>query len=456
MKTWIPISLAFFLSAGSMFGQAAPDAASAPTSAPTSSPTSAPTSSPTPSASTSSPLSWADGTVHYSLSASEIVQYGYYNAGSTTSSTALSGLLGYSSLSEVHPTTLLFATGVVFGQGGQGTTTYQNFAITQSLIKGRWNFNVTDSFSFLPQSPVTGVAGVPGINNPGIDGPSQGPAGGVLTFSGNRISNLVSGMVERDLTARTSLSGTGSWTVLHFLDKDAGLDTSTTSGQVGINHRFDSRNTGSVSAVYSTFNTVNFFGLFPPGFPLNEITYQTKGVNVSYSRLWTRSLSTSFSGGPLWIQSSAAPLIPNQLNFSLTGSVNYNRRLTSYSVMYSHGVSGGSGVQPGALSDNINASVRRTFNKQWAASATMYYTRSSGLVTSLPGVGTTNNTLNTEYGTLQVTRGFTRTISGYASYTAQNQSVPAGFYGSNAFNGLSHIFALGVTWSPQSNRLGDF
>lgn len=443
MKTWIPISLLLFVLAGRSYGQAAPTATDVLTS--------------TPAGTTAPRMSWVDGTLHYALSAAEVVQYGYYGAGNITSTTALSGIVGYSSLSQVHPTTVLFAGGLLIGQGGQGTSTYQNLAISQSLIKGRWIFNVTDSFSFLPQSPVTGVAGVPGINNPGttpIDGPSQGPAGGVLTYSGNRLSNMISGTLERQLTGRTSISGSGYWSILHFLDKNAGLDTSVTSGQVALNHRLDARNTVSLSAMYSTFDTTNFFSLFPPGFP-NDITYQTKGINVSYSRLWTRSLSTSVSVGPMWIQSSAAPLIPNQLNYYLNASLGYRRRIMNYALQYTHGVSGGSGVQPGALSDSVTGSASRSFGRQWSGSAVLAYVRTTGLVTLTPQLTPLNGVTDTEYGTLQVNHGFTRTISGYASYTAQNQTLNQ-IYSTNAFNGLSHIFGIGITWTPQATRLGDF
>lgn len=444
MKIWIPISLLFVVLTGKVLGQAAPTATPVLTAAP---------------AGTSSPrLSWIDGTVHYALNAAEIVQYGYYGSGNTTSSTALSGLVGYSSLSQVHPTSLIFSGGVVIGQGGQGTTTYQNFAISQSLVKGLWVFNVTDSFSFLPQSPVTGVAGVPGISNPGapIDGPSQGPAGGVLTYTGNRLSNVVSGTIERRLSGRTSISGSGMWSLLHFIDKNAGLDTSMVSGQVGLNHRIDARSSVSLNAVYSTFDTTNIQSIFPPGYPNNSITYQTKGLNVSYTRQWTRSLTTDVSAGPMWIQSSAAPLIPDQLNYSLSAGVNYGRRLTNYAVRYIHGVNGGSGVQPGALSDAVSGSVGRTFTEKWAGSASFVYTRTSGLLAISSGQGSVNGITNTEYGTVQVTRGFTRTISGYASYTAQNQSINQGILVPNAFNGLSHIFGIGVSWTPQATRLGEF
>ncbi len=115
----------------------------------------------------------------------------------------------------------------------------------------------------------------------------------------------------------------------------------------------------------------------------------------------------------MWIQTSAAPLIPNQLNYYLNAGLGYNRRLNNYNLRYTHGVNGGSGVQPGALSDTVTGSASRTFSQQWAGTASLVYTRTSGLLFLVPGVpGTNNNAINTVYGTLQVTHGFTRTISG--------------------------------------------
>jgi hypothetical protein len=444
MKTWIPISMMVVVLGARAFGQALPTA----------------TEVVTPSPSGTGPrVSWVDGTVHYALSASQIIQSGYYGSG-VSGSTGLSGNVAWVSMSQVHPTTLLFSGGVLIGQSGQGTSTYQNVAVSQGLIKGKWIFNVSDSFSFLPQSPTVGLSGIPGVGDVGtvpIPGPSGGPAGGVLTYSGNRIANYLTGDIERRLTGRTSISGAGSWSLLHFLDENAGLDTKTISGDVSINHRINTRNTVSVSAVYSTYDTTGIYAALPPGFPNNTVTYETKGINVSYSRQWTRSLATDFSAGPQWISSSAAQLIPNRLNFYANAGLGYSRQLMNYSLRYTHGVNGGSGVQPGAIADNFNASVGRNFGRDWAASASFSYSRTTGLLLLFPNAGSgINGATNTEYGSIQVSRGFTRAISGYVSYTAANQSLNQVLSTQNAFNGLSHTFGIGVTWAPQSKRLGEF
>ncbi|WP_260703637.1 hypothetical protein [Edaphobacter flagellatus] len=436
--------LAAFVTSVPGFGQATPTAQAGITA--------------TPAAAAGPRISWLDGTVHYGLSATELLQFGYYGANNVTSTTALSGNVGYANLSQTHPFMMLYSGGVLIGQGGQGTTTFQNIALSQSLVKGRWILGVNDSFSYLPQSPTAGVSGIAGVGQIGtvpIQGPSYGPTGGVLTYSGNRIGNTVGGDIERLLTGRTSISGQGSWSVLHFIDDNAGLDTTTTTGQVALNHRFDLRNSASLSGVYSTYNTTGLFQNLP-GFPRNNVTYQTKGLNATYQRMWTRSLSTNISAGPQWISSSAAQLVPNRLNAYVDAGLNYNRELTNYGIHYNHGVNAGSGTFAGAEADSISASVNHTFNRYWAASAWVNYTRTTGLLVTAPGGVATNGAVNTEYGTIQVTHGFTRTISGYVSYSAQNQDVNSSLASQNIFSGLSHTVGFGVSWTPRSTRLGDF
>ncbi|MBS1800819.1 MAG: hypothetical protein JSS95_13470 [Acidobacteria bacterium] len=403
-------------------------------------------------------LSWVDGTVHYALSATELIQFGYYGAGNVASTTALSGTAGYESLSQTHPFTMLYAGGVLFGQAGQGVTTYQNVAVSQSLIARRWVLGVTDSFSYLPQSPTTGIAGIAGVGPIGtlpLQGPSTGPAGGILTYSANRIGNTVSGNIERLLTGKTSISGMGSYSILHFLDQNAGLDTTSTTGQVAVNHTINIRNSVSLSAVYSAYDTSGLYNNIP-GYPVNNVTYQTKGLNLTYVHNWTRALASTVSAGPQWISSSAAQVDPARVNAFVDAGLSYSRKLTSLGLHYNHGVNAGSGVFAGAESDSFSASVSHNFTRDWQASAVFNYIRSSRLLAVAPAGVSPNGAINTQYGTLQVMHAFTRTVSGYASYSAQNQGVNNVLAGQNIFNGLSHSIAFGVSWTPRSTRLGDF
>jgi hypothetical protein len=407
-----------------------------------------------------------DGVLHYELSASEILQLGYYAAGQVTGTSALSGDVAYTAKSTARPFSMLFSAGLLLpNQSGQGVTTYENLSVSQGYVTRHWVFNLTDSFSFLPQSPTTGISGIPGTGDIGVvpvQGPGGGPAGGVLTVSGNRIGNSLTGSGERQITADTSISGSGSWNVLNFVDSQAtGLSYSQVSGTAAVNHRFDSRTSASVNAVYSVFDYSGY--LSGP----TEPNFQTRGINVSFQRLLSRTLSVSASAGPQWISSSNSTLIPSTLNAAATGSLTYSRRFTNAYVSYTRGANGGSGVLPGALSDSVGFGGGRTYGRDWVVSVSGAYSRSSGLtnlanLNTLQGIpaptSTTpvNEVFDTIYAGVQVRRRITTNLSGFLSYTAQNQSTNYSLGGQNAFSGTSQTFGFGVSFSPRSTRLGQF
>jgi hypothetical protein len=401
-----------------------------------------------------------DGVVHYALSASEIIQYGYYGPGNVSHATDLTGDVAYTSQSTVRPFSLLFAGGVVLAnQSGQGTSTFWNVAASQGYVTRHWVFNISDSFSFLPQSPTTGLSGIAGVGDLGafpVQGPSAGPAGGILTVSGDRISNGLSGSVERQVAANTSISGSGSWGVLHFLgdNQGEGLDSTQVSGVVAVNQRLDARSSVSVNAVYSTYYYTG------AGSGPDEPDFATKGVNLSYQRVLSRSLSASVSVGPQWVSSSDSALIPSALNVAVNAGLSYGYHNTHASVSYTRGVNNGSGVLPGALSDGVSGSVGHTYGRDWVGSLSAAYTHTSGLtqVTNGTSLVPTNEIFDTVYGGVQVTRRISTHFSGYASYTVQNQTsnnlnpitVP------NALNGTSQTFGVGITFTPRSTNLGQF
>jgi hypothetical protein len=408
-----------------------------------------------------------DGVLHYAVSGSEIIQVGYNGPSQVTASTALSGDIAYTAKSTTRPFSLLFAGGVFFpNQGGQGTSSFVNVAASQGFIARHWIFNVSDSFSFLPQSPTTGLSGIPGVGDLGaipVQGPVDGPAGGILTVGGNRYQNTLNGSVERQISHATSISGSGSWSVLNFLDSNLSFQNSTqVSGTVALNQRLDARSSASIDAVYSIF-TYNGKVVIN-GFVQPDI--ETRALNASYQRLLTKSLSVSASAGPLWINSSNDLVIPPSVNVGLSGSLGYSRGFTNASVSYTRGVNAGSGVLTGALSDTVYASVGHTYGRKYVASLTLGYSHSSGLGQLVSGANSfipVHQTYDTFFGGVQVRRGFGPHLSGYASYTVQNQSnnYPAGapslpVGAANALSGTNHTVGIGITFTPRSTRLGQF
>jgi hypothetical protein len=402
-------------------------------------------------------LSALDGVLHYALSASEVIQFGYYAAGDVTHSTALSGDIAYNAKSTTYPFSLLAAGGILIGNvGGQGTTYYLNAAVNQGYQTRHWTFDLFDTVSYLPQSPTVGLSGIAGVGDLGavpVQGPAEGPAGGILSNSGNRIANTLGGSVERQINHNTSVSGSGSWSVLNFLDdstNSGAYDSSAVSGTVALNRRIDARSSASLDAVYSTW--------MYSGNVVTSPDIEIRGINLSYQRVLSRSLNMSVSAGPQWISSSNSLLVPSRLDAAASASLSYSRRFTNASIGYSHGVNAGSGVIPGALSDSFYASVGHTYGRKWVASINGAYARSTGLTllsSGSPGVPV-NAVYDTTFGGVQVTRAFSTHFSGYASYGFQDQSTNYALAAQNAFRGTAHTVGIGVTYTPRSTRLGQF
>jgi hypothetical protein len=396
-----------------------------------------------------------DGVLHYALSASEVIQFGYFGSGDVTQSTALSGDVAYTAKSTVRPFSLLFAGGVILpNQSGQSTTYYSSAAVSQGYVTRHWNFNISDTVSYLPQSPTTGLSGIAGVGDLGslpVEGPVGGPAGGIFSVAGNRVANTLTGGAERQISHDTSISGAGTWSLLHFLGNN-GLDNSDVTGTVALNRRLDARSTVSLGATYTS---IGYSGaLAGPTLP----NIEARGINVSYQRVLSRTLSMNISAGPQWISSSNSTLIPSSLNASASASLSYSRRLTSVSVGYSHGVNAGSGVLSGTISDSVYGSLAHTYGRKWVSALNVGYSHSSGLtlLTNQSSLAPVNESFDTVFVGAQVTRAFSAHFSGYASYNAQNQTtnLPAG--APNALNGTSQTFGIGVTYTPRSTRLGQF
>lgn len=395
-----------------------------------------------------------NGNFQYGLTAAEIIQRGYSSNG-TYASTNLSGDLAYSSRSEVHPLSAVYAGGFQFGSQSNGSVSYfQSLALNQSYITRGWVFSLSDVVSYLPQSPTVGLSGIPGTGDLGLNPVQNGlePSQNILSIGNSRISNSVSGSVQRRLDAFTSVSAGASYGTLGFFGV-GGLDSSQISADVGINRRLNARSSASLSASYGIFN----YGRLG-----NGASFTTRGLSGGYQRQISRSLIAFASGGPEWISSSAVLGIPSRLTFTAGAGLSYGIRIYSAAVTYNRAVNGGSGIQPGGISDNVTATLQRPFGTAWSASANLGYSRTQGLsnvvtpvVLSLPGLTTTGN-YNSTFAGGQVSRRISRSLSAYGSYTALNQSYTLTQVSPVALNGIVQSFSIGVSYFPHSLHLGQF
>jgi hypothetical protein len=413
----------------------------------------------TPTASTDTPrynpgpsLPLIDGNLQYALTGSEIFQGSAYGQSGFGATTNLSGDVEYLSKSAVHPFTLLYAGGVLFSTyAGQGVDAYQSLSVSQGLVGHGWAIGAADSMSLLPQSPTTGLSGIPGAGDLGLQPITDPlvPPQYVLTNYERRIMNNLSVNVERQLTNRTSLTGTGNYGILNFLGDDPqGLNSTQVGGSGGFNHLLNRRSSFGVNVQYSTF----FYSL-------NPTSFDTYGLSVQYTRQLSKTISLQASAGPQWVSSfQAVPVatgiptvgvaVPASLGVQTSVGLTIARKVVNFGVSYSHGVNNGSGLQTGAISDSASGSASRSYGRMWATSASLSYARTSGLVD--------NSLSSTVFGGVQVNRRLTNTLSGFMSYTAVTQSANSTLFFQNAFNGFTQSFSIGVTFAPRMTRLGQF
>ena len=248
------------------------------------------------------------GSLNYGLSASELISTGFYNS-DTTYSTNLSGDLGYISKSQNHPFSAVYDGGVLIGYSNQPTTVYQSLSFSQVFTTKNWNVSVADSVSYLPQSPVGGLSGVPGTGDLGVDPIAIGPTSGVgiLTNYGPRVSNTLSGTVGRQITGKVSAQATGSYAIQRFVGDNSGLalNSTTEGGSVGLSYHFTPRDTLTGNYNYSNFS-----------YTANSFSFAAQGATLEYYRKWSRRLVTDFYAGPQIINGSSTAIAGNAVTLA--------------------------------------------------------------------------------------------------------------------------------------------
>jgi hypothetical protein len=382
------------------------------------------------------------GQLTYGISASQTVTTGYGDGNATVPSTDISGDLAYISRSETHPFSMVYSGGYLASESSQlPSSWFHNLALSQSYRTRTWNFVLADTASYLPESPVGGLSGIAGVGDLGVApvqvGVYEGP--GILTSYAQRVSNMVSGSAERNLTGNISLTGTGSYSIQRFLTNaaDATNDSNEVDAGSGIRDRLDARNTIAANYSYMQYTYVG-----------QSLSFVTNAVNFEYIRNFSPRLTLNSTLGPEWTASSV--LTATAVNLAAAITLTYTGRRDSASLAYTRGTNSGSGVVEGTLSDNIGITARRSFNRVWAGSTNVSYTHSASLQNSL----LLPYTIQSVTSSAQISRAISRYVSSYASYTLQRQTTEGNSLSPLTYNGLQQVFGFGLTYSPGAIHLG--
>ncbi len=377
------------------------------------------------------------GTLRYSLTGSERIHLGATN-GYSGNTTNFSGNVAYLSVSADHPFSLVYSGAYLLSNSARyPSEILSNLHLSQVLPFHRYRFIIADSINYLPETPSTGLSGVPGLGDVNV-APVAESGQDVLTTYAQRITNRVSATLGRELTARTNLSASGSQSIIRYLDVPQGstVDANGYSGNLGLNHQFSANTGGGFSYAYNKFTYLSY-----------DYGITSQSVRVQFQRTLTPRISFTGSIGPQHVSSSNSALIAPRTSLSGSAGLNYVNRPWTFALTFSEGASSGSGLVAGSEVTSLHFTTTRQFGRSFHASANAGYISTSSLQGGL------YNARSIVVG-VQANRSITRHLSGYTSYTVQHQ-INSGFgVPSLALSGLNQSLAFGLTFAPEAIHLG--
>lgn len=382
-----------------------------------------------------------EGSLQYALSASERVAFGYNGSSGAVSSTAFSGDFGYLSKSQVHPFSVIYSGGYLINTQAQPSSAFHNLALSQVLNSRRYHFIISDSVSYLPNSPISGLSGIPGVGDLGVPPVAIDPGftTGILTNFAPRITNNTTATLQRDLTGSTAIEASGSFGILRFAGPytSGGIESDQARGLGGISHRISARQTIAGDYTATKFTYID-----------SDFSFLSQGANLEYIAQLSRKLRLDVSAGPEWTSSKqfASTMLSVAANLNLA----YIGHFTTAAVSYTRGTNAGSGLIFGGRTDNLSFLASHASSKVWTEAASVTYTHSA----SLEGLSTLPFSSNVVIGSVQVSRLLRHSLSAFASYTVQRQSVQGLTTALTAFDGVSQIIGVGLTYSPALIHLG--
>jgi hypothetical protein len=320
--------------------------------------------------------------------------------------------------------TLNYLGGGMFSNDSNGNNgVLQGLSFSDRYLFRRWAILFFDQLSYSPGSAF-GLNGLGGDSFPGGGSAGTGtvfnPGESLLTGQGQILQNSFNTEVDTYLTARTSLTFVGGYSLGHYFQSDL-FDYGNANFRVGYNYQLDRKNTIGLSYTFSEFNYSN---------SNQSITSHT--AQVSYGRRVTGRLAFQVGVGPQ-ISFSHEPITggvspggsPGTTSATLVGwalnaNLQYQWERTSLILSYNHGVGGGAGLLTGSLTDTASGSITRQVSRTFSSGITGGYSRNQGEAIGLGAA--TNQTFDYWFGGANLSHPIGRTLALSLSYQFQYQT----------------------------------
>ena len=306
--------------------------------------------------------------LEYAVRYSQTAQFG--TSFSTLQTSSGSGSLTFINASERTPFTAEYSGGYTWTLTGPAFESgqFQRLFMTQAIDWKKWKLMLSDDASYLPQSPITGFTGIPGIGEPiGVTSTAPASSQSILNLSTHVVENNASGILEYDPTKATAISVGGGSVLLRYPDGD-GLRNKYCLGR---------RDHCALSeCARFAFRHLPDPELYLPGLPRH---FRNQFRAHWIERKWTRNLTTNFAAGPELLTSSS---VPTSLDVTVNAYINYLLRFSSLGLSYVRGTNGGSGYLFGAKINTATGNFQKEFGPEWTLGLTGGYQETDDLADS--------------------------------------------------------------------------
>lgn len=325
-----------------------------------------------------------------------------------------------------------FSTDSAVGNGWFG-----QLGATHTMNWARFQLTLLDQFAYLPQSQfgfgagtdlaMPGIGGSLGGVSPGLGG-GLDPGQSIFTAIGPRYSNTFGVQTNYQLTRRSSVTFGGIFGILRFTES-GNIESNNYIGTAGYNYEVTRKDTIGVQYRFSSFHYL--------GSPQAIGDHLVQAV---YGRKITGRLALQLSGGPE-VTYYRIPLGDKSRYISGSGGATFTYALPrgSASLSYSHGVTSGSGVFFGAVTDQLTVSGSRRLSRLWTGDAHVGFAHNRQGQTAQ---GIAAPSFNTVYAGGALARPLGRNAGlslGYTAYVETSNNA-----GGTSFT--THQISIGLSW----------
>jgi hypothetical protein len=286
---------------------------------------------------------------------------------------------------------------------------FQGISLAQSFNFKRWEFQIQDNFSYLPQSGfgfgggtnlgTPGVGGPIGPSLPGINNgylPNQSLYGGL----GPQYYNVGILQGTYSLSARSEITASGAYGILNFINSGY-VDTHSFFTSLGYSYMVSPKD--SIGVIYQ-------FGSYH--FPGDPQAYGNQIISLAYSRKITGRVAFSLYGGPQYT-SFRIPIgtASSRLGGYASASLSYALKNGGLSANFLHGLTGGGGLLTGSILDQVSLDATHKLTRVWDGHVNLGYSQNA----AVKGSSTAGNA---NYSSWYVGGGVGRPLGRYISFDA--------------------------------------